>query len=231
MPVELFAENAEADLANWTTTGTWGIVLTNSNTGNHSITDSPGGNYPANISSSIMLNTPFSFTAVDHPFVRFSTKWDIENNYDFVRFQISTDGSHWTSLEGQYTESGTGQGTQNSGEYGYDGQSDWVEEIVNLYAYTGESQVYFRFIITSDGYASGDGFYFDDFLILGYPNFLPGDMDGDEQQTIFDVLTIVDLILSGDELNTYQLMMGDVNFDGVLNMVDVLTLIDLILFE
>ncbi len=228
-PSLLFIEDAETDLSNWTTTGTWGIVLSNPNTGNHSITDSPAGNYTSNISSSIMLNAPFSFTAVDYPFARFTAKWDIENNWDFVRFQLSTDGSQWTSLEGLYTESGAGQGTQNPGEQGYDWQSDWVEEFVDLSAYTEESQIYFRFILTSDGYLNEDGFYFDDFRILGYPNFLPGDMDGDEQQTIFDVLAIVDLIFSEDELNTYQIMMGDVNFDGQVTIIDALVLVNIIL--
>ncbi len=231
MPVELFVENAETELDAWNTTGSWGRTSSSAHSGIYSITDSPNGNYNSNTESIISLVNPLTLVGVNYPAVMFAAKWQIEDNWDFLRFQISTDGSHWMSLPGMYTQSGAGQGTQPAGEPGYEGQSGWVEETIDLSAYAGESHVFFRFIFTSDGAVNMDGFYFDDFEIIGYPNFMPGDLDGDDQQTIFDVLTIVDLILSGDELNAYQVMMGDVNFDGVLNMVDVLTLIDLILFE
>jgi len=226
----LFSENAEAELDFWNTNDLWSRTDLSSNSGQFSITDSPDGNYSPNISSSIMFNKPLSFVGVDHPFARFSAKWDIESNYDFVRFQISTDGSQWTSLEGVYTEIGVDQGVQNSDEQGYDGKSDWVEEFVDLSAFMGEPQVYFRFYLTTDLFVNKDGFYFDDFQIRGYPEFLPGDMDGDHEQTIFDVLTIVELIISGNESNAHQEMMGDVNFDSVVNFEDVRALIDSILY-
>ena len=228
IPMSIFTDDAEEGMGQWSTYN-WGIVLSDPATGDHAITDSPAGNYSNNDASAIALSSPLSFTSVDYPLVRFSAKWDIESNYDFVRFQISTDGMHWTSLTGLYTESGAGQGTQNSDEQGYDGQSGWVEEEVDLSAYAGESAVYFRFILTTDGGVTRDGFYFDDFSIQGYLNYLPGDLDDNGDIDIFDVLNIVELILSDDNLNDYQQTTADVNFDGEVNIYDVLALVDIIL--
>ena len=87
-------------------------------------------------------------------------------------------------------------------------------------------QVYFRFILTSDGGVTGDGFYFDDLSIQGYLNYLPGDMDDNGELNIFDVLSIVDITLINTPPNDYQENRADVNFDGVINVYDVLSLVD-----
>ena len=71
--------------------------------------------------------------------------------------------------------------------------------------------------------------YFDDFSIQGYLNYLPGDLDDNGDIDIFDVLNIVELILSDDNLNDYQQTTADVNFDGEVNIYDVLALVDIIL--
>ena len=70
---------------------------------------------------------PLSFAGVVYPYVTFESKWSIEKNYDFVQFQISTDGISWHPLSGDYTTIGSGQTAQPSSEPGYDGyQEDWV---------------------------------------------------------------------------------------------------------
>ncbi|MFQ6677781.1 MAG: M14 family zinc carboxypeptidase [Fidelibacterota bacterium] len=228
-PSVLFLENAEKDLSNWTASKNWDIVLLRAYSGDHVITDSPNGNYGTNISSSIMLNTPINFVNVDYPFIQFSAKWAIESNWDFVRFQASIDGSQWTSLGGLHTERGAGQGAQNAGDQGYDGVSDWVDETIDLSAFSGESQVYFRFILTSDGYIEDDGFYFDDFTINGYLDFLPGDVNHDGILDIIDVLTIMDFVMDNTVLNDNQNILVDVNFDGQVDLNDPIRLINIIL--
>ena len=60
-------------------------------------------------------------------------------------------------------------------------------------------------------------------------NYLPGDLDDNGDIDIFDVLNIVELILSDDNLNDYQQTTADVNFDGEVNIYDVLALVDIIL--
>jgi len=223
----IFSDDAEVGLTQWDTYD-WGLT-TNSYNGTYSFTDSPQGNYSNNISSAIKTSNPINLIGFVFPTARFATKWNIENNYDFVQFQASTDGTHWTSLPGIYTENGSGSGTQNTDEVGYDGESDWVEETVDLSAYEDVSAIYFRFILTSDGGVTRDGFYFDDFSIQGYLNYLPGDLDDSGDVDIFDVLNIIELILNGNDLNDYQQTTADVNFDGEVNIYDALVLVDIIL--
>ena len=65
---------------------------------------------------------------------------------------------------GHYTNAGTSD--QDEGQPLYDGvQSDWVFEEVDLSDYLGESDVRFKFRLISDIWTTGDGYYFDDFMI------------------------------------------------------------------
>ena len=228
IPTSIFSEEAESGLSDWDTND-WGLTSTSSYNGIYSITDSPQGNYSNNSITAIRTSNQINLDGLNYPTARFAAKWNIESNYDFVQFQVSSDGTHWTSLPGIYTEHGSGSGTQNTGEVGYDGQSDWVEETVDLSAYADESAVYFRFILKSDGGVTRDGFYFDDFSIQGYLNYLPGDLDENGELDIFDVLNIVELILSNVELNEFQQTRADVNFDGEVNIYDILAMVDIIL--
>ncbi|MDP6418316.1 MAG: FlgD immunoglobulin-like domain containing protein, partial [Candidatus Krumholzibacteria bacterium] len=68
----------------------------------------------------------------------------------------------------QFTEPGSGQGSQPSGEPVFEGtQNSWVENTVDLSAYEEESDLRFRFLLSSDSSVRKDGFYFDDFSIVG----------------------------------------------------------------
>lgn len=227
IPTSIFSDDAEVGLTQWDTYD-WGLT-TNSYNGTYSFTDSPQGNYINNASTAIKTSNPINLIGFVYPTARFAAKWNIENNYDFVRFQISTDNMHWNTLEGMYTEPGADQGTQDPDEHGYDGTSDWVEEVIDLSHYSDESSVYFRFILTSDGGVTRDGFYFDDFTIQGFLNYLPGDLDDSGDLDIFDVLNIIELILSDNDLNDYQQTTADVNFDGEVNIYDALAVVDIIL--
>lgn len=227
IPTSIFSDDAEVGLTQWDTYD-WGLT-TNSYNGTYSFTDSPQGNYINNASTAIKTSNPINLIGFVYPTARFAAKWNIENNYDFVKFQASTDGTYWTTLPGVYTENGSGSGTQNPNDVGYDGESDWVEETVDLSAYENASSVYFQFILTSDGGVTRDGFYFDDFTIQGFLNYLPGDLDDSGDLDIFDVLNIIELILSDNDLNDYQQTTADVNFDGEVNIYDALAVVDIIL--
>jgi hypothetical protein len=93
----------------------------------------------------------------------------------------------------------------------------------------GADSLYLRFILTSDTYVQGDGFFFDNFVVEGFLDYLPGDVVVDGQQDLFDVLMLVDLVLSSDPLPTYLQMVADVNFDGQVDIYDVLSLVNVIL--
>ena len=130
----------------------------------NSITDSPyDPTYSNGSETEIVLNQIFDFTDATYAFVRYNAMWEIENNYDYVEFMISTDeGASWTPLCGLYTNEGTGD--QDEGEPLYDGfQSDWVAEEIDLTDYLGAEDVRFKFRLVSDVWVNEDGFYFDDF--------------------------------------------------------------------
>lgn len=133
-----------------------------------SITDSPNNNY-ADLQQRVILLTE-ALTIPNTPGVNltFSAKWDIEDNFDFVRFQIKlASGNIWESQCGKYTNAGNVNNGQPEGPL-YDGvQDSWIQEQINLDDYLGQN-IRIRFILNSDEANNFDGFYFDD-LKLNIP--------------------------------------------------------------
>ena len=173
-PTVLLADNPDVDgLSNWSTS-TWGLTSEETFTGSQSITDSPNSNYPNNSTRTITLSSPVDLSNANEAYVSFYSRWEIEDLYDYVQFEVSTNGSSWTELCGQYTKRGTAEtGAQPVGEALYDGtQEDWVKEEFDLTPYIGQSSVYFRFRLRSDGGVTDKGFFFDDFTIVAIPNAL-----------------------------------------------------------
>ncbi len=139
----------------------WGVTSSTFVSPSSSITDSPSGNYNNNENSSITLINPIDLTQSTAAAVSFYAKWDIENTWDYVQFEISIDnGASWEPQCGNYTSAGTN--AQPVGEPLYDGvQNDWVFEEINLSDYIGEV-ILARFRLVSDGAVTRDGFYYDD---------------------------------------------------------------------
>ncbi len=142
----------------------WGISTSQSYSPTHSITESPTGEYQNDVVSFAYLR-PFSlnlgFSSVE---VSFWTKYNLETNYDYTYFEISTNGTNWVPL-GQFN------GVQNN----------WQKKTYNLSSYLNQDFVQLRFRFTSDGSVTEDGMYIDDFQLLaegGYFTqqalFLPG---------------------------------------------------------
>lgn len=128
-----------------------------------SITDSPNGNYANNEFNPIVLIEPIDLTNTGFAMLTFMAKWDIEAGYDYVQLLARREGSvGWTPLEGKYTRSGTNN--QAPGQPVYDGTSDWVQEEIDLTDFVG-SNLLLSFVLKSDGFVTGDGFYFDDMVI------------------------------------------------------------------
>jgi hypothetical protein len=228
-PDIIFYEGFENGLDNWELDGDWGPT-NDAATGSFALTDSPSGNYQQSQETIAELSLYVDLTLLTIPMVTFTAKWDIESNWDFVRFQANVPGNGWISLEGLYTEAGVGQSAQPLGEPGYDGvQDDWVMETILLDQLGASSITGFRFIQTSDNYVEGDGFTVDDFTILGFPYGLVGDFDSDNYVGILDILGLADLILFGGEPTNIQLDNCDLNNDGNLDLMDLVELVDLVM--
>ena len=229
-PEVIFQDGGENGMTFWTDDDNWGIVQ-DAVEGMYSITDSPSGEYIGDWGTSItQLINSLSFIGVAHPYVTFTSKWDIEANHDFVQFQESTDGISWHSLSGNYTTTGNGQGVQTSGEPGYDGyQDEWVNEFIDLPAYVQEPEVSVRFILRSDGSVEEDGFYFDDFTISGYQRFLKGDLYQDQILNVYDLLVLIEYAIFNNTISANLIPIADMNADGFVNADDIGLLIALIM--
>jgi len=152
-------------VVNWT--GNWGTTTSEYVSPTKSFADSPTGDYSNSSTKTYTFNETVDLTHVTAAGVRFYAKWAIENDYDYCQFQVSTDnGTTWTGQCGLYTNTGSTDGVQPSGQPIYDGeQSTWVLEEINLSDYIGDS-IKMRFVFQSDNGVRMDGFYFDDFEVM-----------------------------------------------------------------
>ncbi len=161
----VFEDPGESVTDNFNNNG-WGISTTTFVSAPSSITDSPSGNYQNNANKTITLKDAIDLSNAIGANVTFNAKWEIENNWDYTQFEVSTDnGATWTPQCGKYTNNGSTNSGQPTGQPLYDGeQNDWVFEEIDLSDYLGES-ILVRFQFESDSGVSGDGFYFDDLTI------------------------------------------------------------------
>ena len=148
----------------WNTQSSWGTTNLTHYSSPSSITDSPFGNYNDNIDNTITFSNSVSLNNAIAAYLTFWGKWVIDDNWDYVQFEISIDnGSTWMPQCGNYTEEGTVD--QDLGQPVYDGmQGIWVKETIDLSSFLGED-ILFRFQIVSDSWNTEDGFYFDDLKI------------------------------------------------------------------
>ncbi len=161
----VFSDSGDSTTDNFVNEGwdTTGATFVSPST---SLTESAGGDYQNNTNERITLSDPIDLTDALGANVTFYAKWEIENNWDYAQFEVSTDGgSSWEPQCGNFTNAGSNNGFQPQGEPLYDGtQMDWVQEQINLSEYLGET-ILVRFEFRSDGGVRGDGFYFDDLEI------------------------------------------------------------------
>jgi carboxypeptidase T len=159
-------ENATST-ANWT--GNWSTTTSTFVSPTRSFTDSPTGNYSNNANRTYTYVPAVDLTNASSAMVRFYAKWNLEADYDYVQFLVSTDnGTTWIPQCGNYTVTGTNANgsVQPNNQPVYEGvQSAWVLEEINLSDYLGQV-IKFRFKLGSDGGTVADGYYFDDFEIL-----------------------------------------------------------------
>lgn len=160
-----FSEDATT-ATNWT--GTWSTTGSTFVSPSKSFTDSPTGNYLNNTTMTYEFNQDIDLTIATSASVSFYAKWEIEADYDYTQFQVSTNGgSTWSGQCGNYTVLGTSANgsVQPNNEPVYEGtQSSWVLEEINLSDYLGQT-IRLRFILKSDGGVNQEGFYFDDFQV------------------------------------------------------------------
>lgn len=161
----LFSDKGENGKANWTSSGSgysWDTTFVDYFSQWHSFTDSRYGNHNSGSNNYLTMNSSVSLAGTMNPRVEFLTRYALEHNYDYVRFEISLNGgSTWSTLSGDYTRNVSGQPSYTGVKKG------WVKESIDLTNFTGQN-VKFRFRLSSDSGVNGDGFYFDDFSVVDY---------------------------------------------------------------
>ena len=158
----VFEDDME-DLIMWSSEK-WNTVTSDFYSADHSMTDSPDGEYDDQESNEIILDSVIDLRNVSTAFLRFWAKWELEKNFDYVQVSAKDmNDETWVSLGGKYTKQGNSYlGPEESL---YDGfQTEWVQEEISLFGFVGK-QISLRFILVSDRYVEEDGFYFDDLSV------------------------------------------------------------------
>ena len=172
--LDIFTDSDNTFSNNWTSNSNeWNETNEDYFSPSTSITDSPNINYSNNENSVLEISNEIDLTNYSYAEVTYNAKWEIQNNFDYVQFEVSTDnGNNWVPQCGTYTQIG-GPNHQNAyNEPIYTGnQYSWVQEKVSLSDYL-EETILVRFKIVTNNFGRRDGFYFDDFEINGISNQL-----------------------------------------------------------
>lgn len=179
--VTLFADDFEGGMSNWA--GVWGLAIpaegyNSANCAN----DSPGANYEDNANALMTMAASVDLTGAMSGELTFRAKWDIEDVWDACFLEVSTnDGGTWTPVATNFTQNASGQGGQvPGGAPCFDNaQANWVLNTVDLVPYLEESDLLFRFRLSSDTSIHYSGFFLDDFTITAVrsqtiPSPVPG---------------------------------------------------------
>lgn len=155
--------------------------------------------------SDMTLTREFDLTGVSGPVeISYWTWYDIEEDWDYLYLEASTDGKTWEILK---TPSGTDYNPSgNSYGWGYTGQTgNWIQETVDLSQYAGQ-KVQIRFEYVTDAAVNGEGFLLDDVRVdaISYQSDFEADDGGWEAKGFARVDNILpqtyrlSLILKGD---------------------------------
>jgi hypothetical protein len=148
-PIALpFFDDFETGAPYWTLESSWGLQQGIYHSSDYSLTESPAGNYTANMNASTTLRA-LNFTGATSAQVSFWSRYNIESDYDFMYLEVSTNGSDWNEIA-SYT------GNQNT----------WVLKTYPLDNYLGETNVIIRFRFTSDVYIEAQGMFIDDLEVM-----------------------------------------------------------------
>lgn len=114
--------------------------------------------------SDMSLTREFDFTGVSGPLnLSYWTWYDIEEDWDYLYLEASTDGKTWEILKTpsstDYNPSGQSFGWAYTGQTG-----DWKQEQVDLSQFAGQN-VQLRFEYITDAAINGEGFLLDDVRI------------------------------------------------------------------
>jgi len=165
-------------------------------------------------STSYLITPVFDFTTAIDPLMRFWQSRDIENGWDGVRIDYSTDsGLTWQILNPAFTVNWYNGTVNSSNQPAWSGDTDaWIKSTAGLSMLTGMPSVQFRFVFTSDAMVNKPGFIFDDFEIFSRQLHDAGvsDVLSPAPVTLADTNTALKVIVTNFGLDT--LTVFDINY-------------------
>ncbi len=146
----VLVDNGEGTNPGWTAQSPWALTAETAASPTHSWTDSPGGFYVNNVSTS--LTSPvLDLAAATDVALAWKQIYDLENGYDFGHVEISANGgSTWTEIA-----SYNGQGHTTT----------WEPVSLALPGLAGSSQARVRFRLSTDVSQTFDGWHVDDIAL------------------------------------------------------------------
>ncbi len=210
----VYVENFDTD-PGWTTEGQWafGQPLGNDGdptsgfTGNFVYGYNLAGDYVNNMPAFNLTSTPFDCTDLNDVTVSFRRWLGVERSqYDFARFQVSNDGTNWTTL---FTNS---QSTTLN-ELSWSLQEFDISNIAD-----NQPTVYLRWVMgTTDVSLTYHGWNIDDVVISALVPLAgcEGDSNGDGVVNFADLNTVL-----ANFGQAGAMLPGDVNNDGTVNFTD-----------
>ncbi len=226
---ELIAYNEGTTTVMWQRGVPTGTDLNTATSGTSVYGTNLSGNH-ADATKGFLISQCYDLTTVPNPILKFNMAFEIEQDFDLVYVQYSTDnGNNWNLLG-----SANDPNWYNSSRFGGDGVADDCQNCVggqwtgtnttmteyskDLSALSTESSIMFRFVFHSDPNTNAEGAIIDDFII-------DGTSPDDDNDGIPNTADNCPSVANADQLDTDNDGMGDVcdtddDNDGVLDATD-----------
>ncbi len=132
---------ASSSKEGWQSQGGWGY-----DPAEKAWSTNPGLEAYSNNARETLLGPTLDLTGRQGTSLRFEARWELEDKYDFVQLQASTDGQEWKDLS----------------KYG--GSNGWTGQSLSLSAYDGQ-KVQLRWLLITDGSGERKGLVFRNFSV------------------------------------------------------------------
>lgn len=187
-----------------------GLLPTTVNSGKYAFWSNKGDE------SDMTLTREFDLTAVSGPVtMSYSTWYDIEEDWDYVFVEASTDGKTWQIIQAPSSTDANPSGASYG--WAYTGQTNgWKQEEVDLSQYAGQ-KVQIRFEYITDAAVNGEGLLLDDIAIdaINYTSDFEADAGGWVAQGFVRVENILpqtyrlSLIIKGDTTTVTSIALNE----------------------
>ena len=147
----LFSDDFESGTGNWTLTGGYGLSTQFANSGVNSLSESPVGFYPNNLTASATMVNGVNLTTALDATLTFNAVYDIENGFDYGYVDASANGGNtWVNI-------GIFNGENNL--------TPWLPYTYSLGGFVANNDVKIRFRFESDGGLQLEGWFIDDVVL------------------------------------------------------------------